>query len=90
MGSNLFSTAYAARVADLKYDLLESWLKTGVFETEHFAKNTKTQEKTFYFSPSDLSRLAEFAAKETRKSRTSGIRTYGFAGGMENGRRECA
>jgi hypothetical protein len=90
MGSNLFSTAYAARVADVKHDLLESWLKSGVFETEHFAKNTKTQEKTFYFAPADLSRLAEFAAKEARKSRTSGIRPYGFAGGLENGRRECA
>jgi hypothetical protein len=90
MGSNLFSTAYAARVADVKHDLLEWWLKAGVFETEHFAKNTKTQEKTFYFAPADLSRLAEFAAKEARKSRTSGIRPYGFAGGLENGRRECA
>ena len=90
MGSNLFSIAYAARVAEVKHDLLELWLKTGVFETGHFAKNTKPHEKTFYFAPADLSRLAEFAAKEAKKSRTSGIRPYGFAGGLENGRRECA
>jgi hypothetical protein len=89
MGNKLFSTAYAAQVADVKRELLESWLKTGVFDTEHFAKNTKTHERTFYFTATDLSRLAEFAAKETRKSRTSGIRTFEL-GGAENGRRECA
>jgi hypothetical protein len=40
-----------------------------VFETEHFAQNSKTREKTFYFAQTDVNRLAEFAAKETRKSR---------------------
>jgi hypothetical protein len=69
MGSNLFSAAYAAQAAEVKRDLLESWLKNGVFETEHFAKNTKTKEKTFYFALTDVNRLAEFAASETRKSR---------------------
>jgi hypothetical protein len=73
MGSSLFSAAYAAQAAAVKHELLESWLKNGVFQTEHFAKNTKTQEKTFYFAPTDVNRLAEFAAKEIGKSRTSNI-----------------
>ena len=71
MGSTLFSAAYAAQAAEVNRDLLEKWLKTGVFETEHFAQNSKTREKTFYFAPTDVARLAEFAAKEMRKSRAS-------------------
>ena len=71
MGSTLFSAAYAAQAAEVNRELLEKWLKTGVFETEHFAQNSKTREKTFYFAPTDVARLAEFAAKEMRKSRGS-------------------
>ena len=71
MGSTLFSAAYAAQAAEVNRDLLEEWLQTGVFETEHFAQNSKTREKTFYFAQTDVARLAEFAAKEMRKSRAS-------------------
>jgi len=85
MGSNLFSTAYAARITDVKLELLESWLDTGMFETEHFAKNSKTQEKTFYFAQTDVNRLAEFAAKETRRSRTSHIPSNFSAAEAERG-----
>jgi hypothetical protein len=63
MGTNLFSTRYAARVTAVSEDLLATWLRCGLFETEHFAKNTKTQEKTFYFAPGDISRLSEFARR---------------------------
>jgi hypothetical protein len=80
MGSSLFSAAYAAQAAEVNRELLESWLKNGVFETEHFAKNSKTQERTFYFAPTDVNRLAEFAARETRKTRASNGR------GPENAR----
>jgi hypothetical protein len=73
MGSNLFSTAYAAKITEVKREVLESWLRSGIFETEHFAQNSKTNEKTFYFSQTDVNRLAEFAARETRKSRMPGI-----------------
>jgi hypothetical protein len=68
MGSSLFSAAYAAQTAEVKRELLESWLKNGVFETEHFTKNSKTQKKTFYFALTDVNRLAEFAVNQTRKS----------------------
>jgi len=47
MGSTLFSAAYAAQAAEVNRELLEKWLKTGVFETEHFAQNSKTREKLF-------------------------------------------
>jgi hypothetical protein len=67
MGTNLFSTKYAAKVTAVSEDLLSTWLRSGLFKTEHFAKNTKTQEKTFYFAASDLSRLSEFARGEVRK-----------------------
>jgi len=70
MGCTLFSAAYAAQVAEVNRELLEGWLKTGMFQTEHFAQNSKTREKTFYFAQTDVNRLAEFAAKETRKRRT--------------------
>jgi hypothetical protein len=70
MGSSLFSAAYAAQAAEVKRELLDNWLKTGAFETEHFAQNSKTREKTFYFAQGDLTRLAEFAARETRQTRT--------------------
>jgi hypothetical protein len=69
MGTNLFSTKYAAKVTAISENLLRTWLGSGLFETEHFAKNTKTQEKTFYFASSDINRLAEFASRETRKPR---------------------
>jgi hypothetical protein len=71
MGSTLFSAAYAAQAAEVNRELLEEWLKTGVFETEHYAQNSKTREKTFYFAQTDVARLAEFAARETRKNRIS-------------------
>jgi hypothetical protein len=71
MGSTLFSAAYAAQAAEIRRDLLDSWLKTGQFETEHYAQNSKTREKTFYFAQSDVNRLAEFAARETRQARPS-------------------
>lgn len=71
MGSTLFSAAYAAQAAAVNRELLEEWLKTGVFETEHYAQNSKTREKTFYFAQTDVARLAEFAARETRKNRIS-------------------
>jgi hypothetical protein len=70
MGCTLFSAAHAAQAAEVNRELLEGWLKTGMFETEHFAQNSKTREKTFYFAQTDVNRLAEFAAKETRKRRT--------------------
>jgi hypothetical protein len=70
MGCTLFSAAYAAQAAEVNPELLEEWLKTGVFQTEHFAQNSKTREKTFYFAQADVNRLAEFAAKETGKRRT--------------------
>jgi hypothetical protein len=70
MGCTLFSAAYAAQAAEVNRELLEGWLKTGMFQTEHFAQNSKTREKTFYFAQTDVNRLAEFAAKETRKRRT--------------------
>jgi hypothetical protein len=70
MGCTLFSAAYAAQVAEVNRELLEGWLKTGMFQTEHFAQNSKTREKTFYFAQTDVNRSAEFAAKETRKRRT--------------------
>jgi len=47
MGSTLFSAAYAAQAAEVNRELLEKWLRAGVFETEHFAQNSKTREKTF-------------------------------------------
>ena len=68
MGSNLFSTSYAAEMAEIRRELLESWLQDGAFATEHFAENTKTRQRTYYFAPSDVSRLAEFAAAATTQS----------------------
>jgi hypothetical protein len=69
MGVNLVSTKYAAKVTSVSEETLRSWLGSGLFETEHFAKNTKTDEKTFYFSTNDINRLSEFASREIRKTR---------------------
>jgi hypothetical protein len=44
---------YAAKVTSVREQTLRVWLGSGLFETEHFAKNTKTNEKTFYFAPND-------------------------------------
>jgi hypothetical protein len=79
MGTNLFSARYAAKIANLSPAVLDGWLKNGRFGTEHFAMDTKTQEKTFYFSRTDLNRLIEFAASEARKSRSSDIRVFELA-----------
>jgi hypothetical protein len=79
MGTNLFSARYAAKIAEVSPALLDGWLKNGRFGTEHFAKDTKTQEKTFYFSQTDLNRLTEFAATEARKSRLSNISAFDLA-----------
>ena len=46
MGSTLFSAAYAAQAAEVNRELLEKWLKTGVFETEHFARTAARMLKT--------------------------------------------
>jgi hypothetical protein len=69
MGINLVSTKYAAKITSVSEETLHSWLGSGLFETEHFAKNTKTSEKTFYFSPDDIKRLSEFASLGMRKTR---------------------
>jgi hypothetical protein len=69
MGVNLVSTKYAAKAALISEEMLRSWLGSGLFETDYFAKNTKTREKTFYFSPNDIHRLSEFASRQIRKTR---------------------
>src|ERR1700677_1972692 len=86
MGSTLFSAAYAAQAAEVNRELLENWLKAGVFETEHFAENSKTREKTFYFAQTDVNRLAEFAAKEARKRpMTHELRRAGYVSELRHG-----
>jgi hypothetical protein len=68
MGINLISTKYAAKATSVSEETLRSWLDSGLFETEHFAKDTKSREKTFYFSTNDLNRLSEFASREKYKT----------------------
>ena len=69
MAINLVSTKYAAKVTSVSEETLRTWLGSGLFETEHFARNSKTGEKTFYFSPTDLNRLSEFASRGIFKIR---------------------
>jgi hypothetical protein len=70
MGTTLFSAAAASRFANISPDTLRSLLLSGQFSTDHFAKNTKTQERTFYFSQTDLNRLAAYVADRTTGNRT--------------------
>jgi hypothetical protein len=66
MGTTLFSTEYAGNLPKRKPSTLDDWLRTGAFEIQQIAENSKTREKTHYFTQADINRLVEFAQNSNR------------------------
>jgi hypothetical protein len=48
---------------------LDSWMRSNEFQTESFAEHTKTHDRTFYFTDTDIARLTEFAQRTSRVRR---------------------
>lgn len=46
---------------------LDAWLRNHEFETAQVSEDSKTHERTYYFTESDVMRLAEFVTKRAEK-----------------------
>jgi hypothetical protein len=69
MAITLYSSTHAARMAKISPITLDSWMRTNEFQTESFAEHTKTHDRTFYFTDTDIARLTEFAQRTSRVRR---------------------
>jgi hypothetical protein len=63
MADTLYSSTHAARMAKISPLTLDSWLRKQDFQTASFAEHSKTHNRTFYFTETDIVRLTEFALR---------------------------
>lgn len=69
MSNTLYSSTHAARAAKISPLTLDSWMRKQEFQTASFAEHSKTHDRTFYFTETDIARLTEFAHSTTRVRR---------------------